>query len=579
MKAPLSIATWLWALVLLPTVPLTAVLGYTAYQYALEREHQLTLSLIDQTEELARRAEVQIERVSGALTTLSLAQAVERHDMAALHAFARRVQQASPTLSAISLVDRDDQLVFLTLSPLGSRLPAAQLDSVHEAFRTGRPNLSRPFKSPVSNNTVVALNVPVLRHGEVLYCLRGIFSVSTLADLIRPEGLPADWLAGIFDQEGTTVARSRSPALYVGQPAAPAMLEAIAHRTRAAWSGKTKEGIDTLSVVRQIGDWGWFVALAVPDRTLTAPLEHELFRFTALTLGTLALLSLTLLVLCRHIARRLDSVADDARQAISGRVPLAASTGILELDELRRSLSHADLYRQAILDQVQQRTAELRAAQQRLTEFARQQEDNIEHERLRIAREVHDQIGAIFSGVAMLLGGLPPSALSSEQRRTLDAALQQGVTTARRITAELRPPLLDDLGLQTALEELARNVLTPAQIDSQVDLAAAQCLTARQTIACYRIVQEALTNVLRHSRAAACQITGRAEPPGAYTLTITDNGQSPPAPDDHGRHFGLTSMRERALLLGGELQIEHPTGQGFLVRVILPLDTERSQDV
>ncbi|KAH1282264.1 hypothetical protein KXX11_003771, partial [Aspergillus fumigatus] len=191
--------------------------------------------------------------------------------------------------------------------PLGSRLPAAQLDSVHEAFRTGRPNLSRPFKSPVSNNTVVALNVPVLRHGEVLYCLRGIFSVSTLADLIRPEGLPADWLAGIFDQEGTTVARSRSPALYVGQPAAPAMLEAIAHRTRAAWSGKTKEGIDTLSVVRQIGDWGWFVALAVPDRTLTAPLEHELFRFTALTLGTLALLSLTLLVLCRHIARRLDS--------------------------------------------------------------------------------------------------------------------------------------------------------------------------------------------------------------------------------------------------------------------------------
>lgn len=571
MKSRTAIATWLWALVLLPTLPLLAFVGYSAYQYTQERERYLEASLINQTEDLARTAQVRIEQVASALTTLSQSNAVQVDDIQGFYAFAQRVQQASPTLSAITLVDRHDKLVFLTLRPLGTVLPASQLDSVHETFQTGKPSLSKPFQSPINDRKVVALNVPVFRNGQVVYCLRGIFRVDTLSSLIRPEGLPTGWISGMFDQDGITVARSLSPLLYVGKPGAPTLLQAIANKTQTVWPGITKEGIKTLAASRSIGDWKWTVALAVPTHVLAAPLRQELMHFAMLTLGTVAALALTVIVLSRHITARLSSVVEDARHAITGGLVPTESTGILELDDLRHSLTRADTYRQAILDQVQQRTSELNAAKQQLTEFAQRLEDNIEQERLRIAREVHDQLGAIFTGVSMLVSSLPATALPEAQRRILNDALNQGVATARRITAELRPPLLDDLGLQTAVADMAKSVLAPANIDSNVALSDTQRLTPRQTIGCYRIMQEAVTNVLRHSHGSACHITGQVTAQGCYSLVITDNGCGLQNKADRAGHFGLTGMRERARLLGGDLHLDDQPEQGASVRVTLPL--------
>lgn len=578
MKSRTAIATWLWALVLLPTLPLLAFVGFSAYQYAQERERYLEASLVNQTDDLARSAQVRVEQVASALSTLALSKAAQVDDIPGFYAFALRVQQASPTLSAISLVDRHDKLIFLTLRPLGTVLPASQLDSVHETLQTGKPSLSKPFQSPVSDRKVVALNIPVVRNGEVIYCLRGIFRVDTLSSLIRPEGLPTGWIAGMFDQDGITVARSLSPQLYVGKPGSPSLLRAIANKTQTVWPGLTKEGIKTLSASRSIGDWKWHVALAVPTHVLAAPLRQELMHFAMLTLGTVAALALTVVVLSRRITARLSSVVEDARGAITGGLVPTESTGILELDDLRHSLTRADLYRQAILDQVQQRTSELNAAKQELTEFAQRLEDNIEQERLRIAREVHDQLGAIFTGVSMLISSLPASALPDAQRKILNDALNQGVATARRITAELRPPLLDDLGLQTAVEDMARSVLAPANIDSNVALSDTDRLTPRQTIGCYRIMQEAVTNVLRHSQGSACHITGQVTADGSYSLVIADNGRGLQNKADRAGHFGLTGMRERARLLGGELHLDGQTGRGFAVRVTLPLVSEVARD-
>lgn len=559
---------------LLPTLPLLAFVGYSAHRYAQASERHLEAQLVNQTEELARIAQVRIEQVASALTALAQSNSAQVDNIPSFYEFAQRVQQASTSLSAISLVDSNDKLVFLTLRPLGTVLPASQLDSVHETFRTGKPSLSKPFKSPINERIVVALNVPVIRNGQVVYCLRGIFRIDTLSDLIRPEGLPTGWLSGMFDQDGITVARSLSPHLFVGKPAAPTLLRAIAEKTRTVWHGVTKEGLETLSASRPIGDWGWTVAMAVPTHVLAAPLRQELIHPGLLTLGTVALLAMTVFFLSRHITKRLSEVVEEARQAITGGLVLTGSTGIRELDDLRHSLTRADIYRQAILDQVHQRTSELNAAKQQLTEFAQRLEDNIEQERLRIAREVHDQLGAIFTGVSMLISSLPPTAMPETQRRVLNEALNQGVATARRITAELRPPLLDDLGLQTAVEDMARSALAPANIACHVTLSDTDQLTPRQTIGCYRVLQEAVTNVLRHSHASSCEITGLATSDACYILTVTDNGGGPQsAPGAHG-HFGLIGMRERVRLMGGELQLDGQPDQGFSVRVFLPLAAE-----
>lgn len=572
MKSTTTISTWLWILVLLPTLPLLAVVGYSAYQYAQESERHLEARLISQTDELARNAQVRIEQVASALTALAQSNSAQADDIASFYAFAQRVQQATSTISAISLVDANDKLVFLTLRPLGTVLPAAQLDSVHETFQTGKPSLSKPFQSPINEHKVVALNVPVVRNGKVVYCLRGIFRVETLSSLIKPESLPAGWISGMFDQDGITVARSLSPQLFVGKPASATLLQAIANKTRAVWQGVTKEGIETRAASRPVGDWNWTVAIGVPTRVLTAALHQELIRFGLITLGTVFCLALTVWGLSRYIAKRLADVVEEARQAVTGGQVTEASTGIRELDDLRLSLTHADIYRQAILDQVQQRTAELNAAKQQLTEFVQRQQDNIEQERLRIAREVHDQLGAIFTGVSMLIGSLPATAMPEAQRRILNDALNEGVTTARRITAELRPPLLDDLGLQTAAEDMARTALTPAKIACTVNLSDTDRLTPRQTIGCYRILQEAVTNVLRHSQGSTCQITGQLTENNRYTLTVADNGRGLQHPSTDSGHFGLTGMLERVRMMGGELQLDDQSSQGLTVRVVLPLE-------
>lgn len=557
---------------LLPTLPLLAVVGYSAYQYALESERHLEASLVNQTDELARNAQVRIEQVASALTALAQSNSAQVDDIASFYGFAQRVQKATATISAISLVDANDKLVFLTLKPLGTVLPASQLDSVHETFQTGKPSLSKPFQSPINERKVVALNVPVIRNGKVVYCLRGIFRVDTLSSLIKPESLPAGWISGMFDQDGITVARSLSPQLFVGKPAAPTLLQAIANKTRTAWHGVSKEGIETLAASRPVGDWRWTVAIGVPTHVLAATLHQELIRFGLITLGTVICLALIVWGLSRYISKQLSDVVEEARHTVIGGRVLGASTGIRELDDLRLSLTHADIYRQAILDQVQQRTAELNAAKQQLTEFAQRQQDNIEQERLRIAREVHDQLGAIFTGVSMLIGSLPATAMPQTQRRVLNDALNQGVATARRITSELRPPLLDDLGLQTAVEDMARSALMPAQITCTVALTDTDCLAPRQTIGCYRILQEAVTNVLRHSQGSACQITGQMTPDHCYMLTVTDDGKGLQAPTNDTGHYGLTGMRERVRLMGGDLQLEGQAGKGLTVRVVLPLE-------
>ncbi|MEJ1934620.1 cache domain-containing protein, partial [Nostoc sp. NIES-2111] len=248
-QARTSISAWLWALVLLPTLPLMGFFAYSVHQYTDERQRSMEARLVDQTNDLANTAQSRLEQSLGALTAMSLSNAAQEDNIPRLYVAAQRLQEASPAMAAISLVNRDEKLVFLSLSPLGTTLPAAQLDSVRETFSTGKPSLSKPFQSPVSSRQIVALNVPVIRDGQVVYVLRGILRVETLSDLINPQSLPPGWIAGIFDRDGVTVARNLSPEVYVGKVAGPQLLNSIRTNDLSVKRGITREGIDTLTVM------------------------------------------------------------------------------------------------------------------------------------------------------------------------------------------------------------------------------------------------------------------------------------------------------------------------------------------
>lgn len=205
-------------------------------------------------------------------------------------------------------------------------------------------------------------------------------------------------------------------------------------------------------------------------------------------------------------------------------------------------------------------------ASMELQAFAQEQNRAIEQERRAMAREVHDQIGQVFTAIKLIIDSLPRVALPAEQDKELAQALAMGIASTRRVTAELRPPLLDDLGFAAAVTHYVKQHPGLTSIQCKVAISEDGALDATQSLALFRIIQESVTNVVRHAKASRLDIEGIADE--GYILTIADDGCGLD-PTVRPGALGLTVMRERAKLLGGECSIRSRPGGGTVVEVRL----------
>lgn len=218
---------------------------------------------------------------------------------------------------------------------------------------------------------------------------------------------------------------------------------------------------------------------------------------------------------------------------------------------------------------VERRTEALRQALARIQSFASELDRGIEAERRRLARDVHDQFGQVATAIKMNVIGLrqadPP--LAEHRVIQLIELVDSAIVLARRIASTLRPPLLDDLGLAAALEHHARDIERLNGLVIDVDVQGDEALSADQANQVFRIVQEAVTNVLRHAHASVVRLHGRRSG-DRFELRVTDDGLGPgPVRPDAS---GLRNMKERALLAGGTLQFGPAGARGSEVLVVLP---------
>lgn len=250
---------------------------------------------------------------------------------------------------------------------------------------------------------------------------------------------------------------------------------------------------------------------------------------------------------------------------------LAFSVGLWVRERGRRKRLYEKLEasHQQLEAHVTARTAELQAASTRIRNFSIESERSIEAERKRLSREVHDQIGQIFTGIKMILSGLRPGSLAQEQQVALASALDMGVKTARRIAAELRPPLLDDLGLRAALDLYLRTVLEPAGLSFELELPPEHGLSNERSTQLFRVVQEAVSNVIRHAQASHVSVTLVATP-AAWALQIDDDGAGFDPSTVRASALGLLGIQERAQMLGGKAVISGLPSGGTRVAVELP---------
>jgi signal transduction histidine kinase len=197
-----------------------------------------------------------------------------------------------------------------------------------------------------------------------------------------------------------------------------------------------------------------------------------------------------------------------------------------------------------------------------------------EVERRRLARELHDETGQALSSILLGLKTLEEKVESDGARRAVSDVRELVVATlhdVRRLAIELRPKVLDDFGLVPALERLTETfgAQTGIGVRFEPGLTEERLPTEVET-ALYRIVQESLTNIVKHSRARNISVV-LVRKPGAVAAVIEDDGQGFDPATVRSGGFGLEGMRERVGLLDGRLQIESIEGAGTTLVAEVPL--------
>jgi len=246
---------------------------------------------------------------------------------------------------------------------------------------------------------------------------------------------------------------------------------------------------------------------------------------------------------------------------------------------IEASISHAGRYFTVILRDITRRKQaedELRESQRELRELSARVLEAREEEKAHIARELHDELGQLLTALKMDLGWvrerLPREAEVAARLNEMSGLLDRTVSATRRISADLRPLMLDDLGLADAAAWLVDDFAKRSGVASRIDLPPELPEISRAVgTAVYRAVQESLTNIARHAGAKSAWVVMAVED-GALHVEVEDDGRGI-APEDlaKARSLGLKGMRERIGYLGGTLEIARAPRGGTRLRLRVPL--------
>ncbi len=257
----------------------------------------------------------------------------------------------------------------------------------------------------------------------------------------------------------------------------------------------------------------------------------------------------------------------------------------IELFEQLALILGEALFRFGVEEDLVRQSEELAGMNEQLRNLSAHVDAVREGERMSIAREIHDELGQVLTAIKMDVSWLRKRLSVSNKKladkaaesvQTVDAAIQ----SVKRISAELRPGILDDIGLSAAIEWAAKDFEKRTRITCTVSIRPETISVDRtRSTALFRILQESLTNIMRHASASEVRVS-LEEKNRTIVLTVSDNGKGIKEEDVSAPHsFGLIGMRERVQFLGGEILIRGVQNRGTAVSVSLPIDSRKQPDV
>lgn len=406
--------------------------------------------------------------------------------------------------------------------------------------------------------------------GEPLLVLFAALDLEWLAQLAREAGLPPEHELMIVDEGGTILASSR------GRTAGE---QKIADFTTMRGAADLEEigldGSELLAVATPLeGARDFWVVVALPKAHVRG-IANRVFYRDLFVLALLAILTVLTSLLATDISvlRDLRLLASATRRFgegdLSVRAPVPRPSG--EIRDLATSFNE-------MADRLERRDSEATESQEQLRALTHRIQTAREEEAARIAQELHDQLGQELSVLKLELDTLRRHAMGGQPTLELvghavaiSERIDATVQTVRRISSELRPGVLDRLGLSQGLEwlldefERRSGVSTHFTVAGSVDNVDSDVSTAF-----FRITQESLTNVSRH--AGATEVQAKLEAEGdEVVLTVADDGEGfDLSAAEKKVSLGLLGMRERAARLGGSLEVQSRRGEGTKLRVRMP---------
>jgi signal transduction histidine kinase len=243
----------------------------------------------------------------------------------------------------------------------------------------------------------------------------------------------------------------------------------------------------------------------------------------------------------------------------------------------RREISSREAKRRMLVEEQRRLEQEVATRTEELSELSTYLQTVREEEKSRLARDIHDELGGILVGAKMDVAwaaqrckaALPEAA---EKLERAIAVLDEGVEMKRRIIEELRPTLLDNLGISSALDWQVRQACERAGLNCELNLADLE-LPSDASIAIYRIVQEAMTNIAKYASARNVDVELLGDTDGV-SLIVHDDGAGLPAGVESNRlSHGIIGMRQRVRALNGTFKISSRPGTGTTIEVFIPLPT------
>jgi signal transduction histidine kinase len=474
----------------------------------------------------------------------------------------------------LALLDAQGDIV--TASP-SSDAWAARAELCHHWFETLRqrkgPLCSGPINDPVGGQRALLIGAPIT-DGQALVGLAS-FSHLGLPDLINNLGTGQREVTFLVDDRGVIIyhpdaaQEGRDISDYNG------IAQLLQGQQGAAFHYEPG-GEEVVIGYAPVPPAEWGLVVQEPWADAVAPLMR-VSEWTPIILLLTAVIALLVIFFgVRYIIHPLQELDRRAARVAWGDFGAVQQPvgGVQEIETLRRTLDQmagqVESYRAALRDYL----AAVTLAQ--------------EEERKRLARELHDDTTQTLIALTHRLEMCEkatgdPARLAgrlSEVRELVTGALEN----VRRLIHDLRPIYLEDMGLLPALDMLTSDVgrntgAPPIKLDV---VGTPRRLPADMELAVYRIVQEALNNVVRHARATTAQVRAEFGDEG-LTLTVEDDGVGFAVPDTphalaRDGHFGLMGMRERALRFGGHLSLRSQLGEGTTVVVYLPYPLDSVRD-